>query len=32
QPDTVREKIVDADINIEPNFKLRKTEDFDYYS
>lgn len=32
QPERVREKLVDAEINIEPNFKLRKTEDFDYYS
>lgn len=32
QPEPVREKLVDVEINGEPSFKLKKTEDFDYYS
>lgn len=32
QPEPAREKLVDAEINGEPSFKLKKTEDFDYYS
>ncbi|MCQ8103814.1 hypothetical protein NP590_06840 [Methylomonas sp. SURF-2] len=32
RPEPVREKLVDAEINAEPSFKLKKTEDFDYYS
>lgn len=33
QPEPVREKLVDAEIKTgEPSFKLKKTEDFDYYS
>jgi tetratricopeptide (TPR) repeat protein len=32
QPEPVREKLVDPEINAEPSFKLKKTEDFDYYS
>jgi len=32
QPQAAREKIVDVDINAEPSFKLKKSEDFDYYS
>lgn len=32
QPEQKREKLVDAEINGEPSFKLKKTEDFDYYS
>ena len=32
QPQAIREKIVDVDINAEPSFKLKKSEDFDYYS
>ena len=32
QPEPVREKLVDGEINAEPSFKLKKTEDFDYYS
>lgn len=32
QPEPVREKLVDVEITGEPSFKLKKTEDFDYYS
>lgn len=32
QPEPVREKIQDVDVNGEPKFKLKKSEDFDYYS
>ena len=32
QPAPVREKLNDVEINTEPNFKLKKTEEFDYYS
>ena len=32
QPEPVREKLKDAEINADPSFKLKKTEDFDYYS
>ncbi len=32
QPELVREKIQDIDINGEPKFKLKKSEDFDYYA
>lgn len=32
QPEPVREKIQDTDIDGEPKFKLKKSEDFDYYA
>lgn len=32
QPAVQREKISDVAINAEPNFRLKKSEDFDYYS
>lgn len=32
QPAPVREKLKDSQIDAEPSFKLKKTEDFDYYS
>lgn len=32
RPEPVREKLVDARVDSEPSFKLKKTEDFDYYS
>lgn len=32
EPEPVREKLVDAEVSVEPGFKLKKTEDFDYYS
>jgi len=32
QPEPVREKLKDAAIDSDPSFKLKKNEDFDYYS
>jgi hypothetical protein len=32
QPEPVREKLSDVEIDTEPKFKLKKTEEFDYYS
>jgi tetratricopeptide (TPR) repeat protein len=32
RPKPVREKLKDTEIDVEPSFKLKKTEDFDYYS
>ncbi|QPK63669.1 hypothetical protein IVG45_01410 [Methylomonas sp. LL1] len=32
QPEPVREKLTDVEISGEPKFKLKKSEDFDYYS
>lgn len=32
QPEPIREKLRDVEINGEPKFRLKKSEDFDYYS
>lgn len=32
QPEPVREKLSDVEIDVDPKIKLRKTEEFDYYS
>lgn len=32
QPEPVREKLGDVEIDAEPKFRLKKSEDFDYYS